>query len=318
MFLSRKIRTALLGTPLALLMSNPSRAQSVVVREDLPAAAVAPAAVTIEQVPDEVAAGGRVLRTKQVDVRGTTEKVLVALIDTGDGQRQIVELGPALNFKYAPVVTGEQIAVRGRRMMIGKLDVLVATHANIAGHKILIERDVPAAAVAVATPAGYPVTEQVLKLEGRIAHLRTSPLRGSREEHLVAEVVNRGGRAIVVDLGSPGALWRADIKQGEWVTIRGQEMNVNNRPALLALEINKNGIPYLINRDLVHDRPADAVEAATTVKPPVVVVPATVTSAVVAPAAVTPATVVAPTTVVTPAAPVVAPAPVVVPPAVVP
>src|SRR6478672_2884140 len=56
---------------------------------------VAPAAV-VAAPPTEVALAGQVLRTKQVDIRGTNEKALVALLDTGDGRRQIVDLGPTL------------------------------------------------------------------------------------------------------------------------------------------------------------------------------------------------------------------------------
>jgi hypothetical protein len=32
-------------------------------------------------------------------------------------------------------------------------------------------------------------------------------------------------------------------------------MKVNNRPVLLALEINKSGVPHLIERNLVHEGP---------------------------------------------------------------
>ena len=64
---------------------------------------------------------------------------------------------------------------------------------------------------------------------------------------------------MVVDLGPPAAIWKADIKQGEWITIQGQEMNVNNRPVFLALELNKNGVPYLIDRQLVREVPATPV-----------------------------------------------------------
>src|SRR5882757_2324172 len=63
---------------------------------------VGPAAV-VAQAPAEIALAGQVLRTKQVDIRGTNEKVLVALLDTGDGQRQIVDLGPTFNFKVTPI-----------------------------------------------------------------------------------------------------------------------------------------------------------------------------------------------------------------------
>jgi len=233
-----------------------------------PAVAAVPA-VVVEPTPLEVAVAGQIIRTKQLDLRGTTGKILVALIDTGDGRRQIVDLGPTVAFKETPVYTGDQIAVRGLQATLGKLDVVLAMQANLSGAEVFIKRAAPTAVVAaVAVPTGYPVTEQVLKLEGRVEHLRNSRLRGSTAEHLIAEMVTRGGRGVIVDMGPPSQLWRADIKQGEWMTIRGQEMNVNNRPVLLALEINKNGIPHLIDRHLVHEAPAAVVEESTPDAPP--------------------------------------------------
>jgi hypothetical protein len=224
---------------------------------------VAPAAV-VAAPPAEVALAGQVLRTKQVDLRGTNEKVLVALVDAGDGQRQIVDLGPTLNYKAAPVYTGDQIAVRGPRVALGKANVLVATEATIGSNAVAIKRVAPAAATttvvtAAAAPSGYVVGEKIFKVDGRIEHLRRARLLGSNVEHIIAEVVTRNARAVVVDLGPPAAIWKADIKQGEWITIQGQQMDVNNRPVFLALEINKNGVPYLIDRQLVREAPATPV-----------------------------------------------------------
>jgi len=223
---------------------------------------VAPAAV-VAAIPGEIALAGQVIRTKQVDIRGTNDKALVALLDTGDGQRQIVDLGPALNFKAAPLYTGDQIAVRGLRMTLGKANVLVATEATVGSNAVAIKRIAPTATTTVvaapAAPSGYVVGEKILKLDGRIEHLRRARLLGSNVEHVIAEIVTRNARAIVVDLGPPAATWKADIKQGEWITIQGQEMNINNRPVLLALEINKSGVPYLIDRQLVREAPATPV-----------------------------------------------------------
>jgi len=223
---------------------------------------VAPAAV-VAVPPTEVALAGQVLRTKQVDIRGTNERALVALLDTGDGRRQIVDLGPTLNYKATPLYTGDQISVRGLPSTLGKVNVLVATQATIGSDTVAIKRVAPAAVTTVvaaaAAPPGYAVGERILKIDGRIEHLRRARLLGSNVEHVIAEVVTRNARAVVVDLGPPTGTWKADIKQGEWITIQGQEMNINNRPVLLAIEINKNGVPYLIDRQLVREAPATAV-----------------------------------------------------------
>jgi hypothetical protein len=270
---------------LVAVASTSARGQATVV-EVAPRVAEAPV-VAAEAIPEEVALAGQVIRTKQVEVRGSSEKILVALVETGDARRQIAELGPTANFKLTPIHTGDQIAVRGVRATLGNHDVLLATQVNVGGESVVIKRVVPAAvAVAQAVPAGYPVTDKIIKIDGRIEHLRTSRLRGTRAEHLIAEVVTRNARAIVVDLGPPSALWRADVRQGEWITIQGQQMDVNNRPVLLALEINKSGVPHLIDRHLVRDQPTDSgavIESAAVVDRAAVVAPAAVGERQIAP-----------------------------------
>src|SRR5262245_52682460 len=79
-----------------------------------PITATAPAAI--------VTIAGNIVRTKQVDVRNTPDKNLVALVEMADGQRQVVELGPALNFKSTPVRSGDSITVHGPRLMVGQVD----------------------------------------------------------------------------------------------------------------------------------------------------------------------------------------------------
>jgi hypothetical protein len=250
-------------------MAPLARGQVAAVRDEIPPPPprVADAAVVVEEYPAEVSLAGQVVRTKQVDVRDSNEKFLVALVDTGDGQRAIVELGPTANFRATPLYTGDQIALRGVRATLGKFHVVLATQVNVGSDFVAIKRVVPpAVSAAVAVPTGYPVAERMVRIDGRIENLRTARLGGSRQEHVIAEVVTRNGRALVVDLGPPSAIWRADVKQGEWITIQGQEMNVRNRPVLLALEINKSGIPHLIDRDLV--RSDAAVVEKTTVPDP--------------------------------------------------
>jgi hypothetical protein len=205
--------------------------------------------------PSEESISGRVLRTKQVDARPSGEKMLVVLLDKGEGERQIVDLGPAISFKHTPIYSGDHLYIRGPRVTLGEADVLLATDVRIAGgESVVIPR-------ARAAGAGYVVSEPMLKLEGRIENLRPVRLRDSRVEHLVAEVVDRTGDAMVVDLGPSAAIWRADLKRGEWITVYGQRMRINDRPVLLAREISKGTALHRIDRDLVR---GDAPVATTT------------------------------------------------------
>jgi hypothetical protein len=195
----------------------------------------------------EASIAGQVLRTKQVDIRGTDTKVLVALLDTGNDRRQIVDLGPTANFRTSPVYTGDQIAVRGHRVMLGNANVLLATEVRVSGDLVTIFRE------GTSRAAGYFVMEPIVRIDGRIENLKNARLRGSRSDHLVGEIVNRNGGAMIVDFGPPTAIWRADLKAGDWITIQGQQMQVNERPVILASEINKNGAPLRIERELIRD-----------------------------------------------------------------
>jgi hypothetical protein len=231
-------------------------------KERVPVVVAPRAEVVSSAAAPELSIVGQILRIKQVDVRPSGDKVIAVLVDAGNGQRQIVDLGPALNWKNTPLHAGDQIAVRGPIVALGDTRVVVASEGRVAGGVIDVVRVAPAATTVevAAAPAGYPVTPEVLKFDARIESLKSVALRGAPEVHTVAEMLNRHGEVIVVDLGPPAALWRADLKPSEWIRVEGQQMSVNNRPVILALQINKNGVPFLIDRN--------PVRAASAVLPP--------------------------------------------------
>jgi hypothetical protein len=227
-------------------------------RERVPVVVAAKTDVESSPVVQEFSLAGQILRTKQVDIRPSGEKMVAVLLDTGDGQRQVVDLGPALNWKYTPLHVGDQITVRGPFVRLGDTRVLVATEARFAGGVVNIARVAPTstAVEVVSAPIDYPITPEVLKFDARIESLKSVALRSVPETHTLAEMLNRRGELIVIDLGRPAALWRADLKQGEWIRVEGQQMGVNNRPVILALQINKNGVPFLIDRNAVREAAA--------------------------------------------------------------
>jgi len=256
------ITASLIGPAVASGQSLPALRN---VPPQTPVRSVVPAIVptrveTIETVVappvSEVSIGGQIARIKQVTVQPVGDKIIALFLDTGNGQQQIVDVGPALNWKSHPLRMGEQITVRGPVVTLGDARVLLATEVYAAGDIFPIARIAATAAPVALAAAGYPVADQIVKIDGRIDALRTVALVGKPGEHLLADVVNRRGEMQVVDLGPPAALWRADLKQNDSIRVEGQQMSINNRPMLLALQINKNGLPYVIDRDVVHQGPA--------------------------------------------------------------
>jgi len=223
--------------------------------------AIVPTAVESVAVPvaapsAEISIGGQIARIKQVEVRPAGDKVIALFVDTGNGQHQIVDVGPALNWRSHTLRVGEQINVRGPVVTLGDARVLLASEVYAGAEIFPITRVAATAAPVAVAAAGYPVADQMVKVDGRIEALRTVALAGKPGEHLLADIVNRRGEMQVVDLGPPAALWRADLKQNDSIRVEGQQMSINNRPMLLALQINKNGLPYMIDRDVVHQGPA--------------------------------------------------------------
>src|SRR5262245_64931130 len=82
-------------------------------RERVPVVVASKTEVVTPAAVQEFSLAGQILRTKQVDVRPAGDKVVAVLVDTGDGQRQVVDLGPALHWKNTPLYVVDPLAVRG-------------------------------------------------------------------------------------------------------------------------------------------------------------------------------------------------------------
>ena len=174
--------------------------------------AIVPTAVESVAVPvaapasAEISIGGQIARIKQVEVRPAGDKVIALFLDTGNGQHQIVDVGPALNWRSHPLRIGEQINVRGPLVTLGDARVLLASEVYAAAEIFPITRVAATAAPVPVAAAGYPVADQIVKTDGRIEALRTVALVGKPGEHLLADIVNQRREIQVVDLGPPAAL----------------------------------------------------------------------------------------------------------------
>src|SRR5690606_2033866 len=83
---------------------------------------------------------GRVIRTKQVDVRGTADRVLIALVETEQGNRQFVDLGKAKSLHNVRVRTGDEIRATGKSKQLGERRVIFADRVTIDGKSAIVDR----------------------------------------------------------------------------------------------------------------------------------------------------------------------------------
>jgi hypothetical protein len=91
-------------------------------------------------IPPAQTISGRILRTKDVEVWNTD--VLVAQLETSNGRRVIVELGPVdeLRENQVRIRKGEPITVRGNFIYIANLPLLIADSLRANGQSTRIDR----------------------------------------------------------------------------------------------------------------------------------------------------------------------------------
>jgi sporulation protein YlmC with PRC-barrel domain len=89
---------------------------------------------------------GRVMRTKQVDIRGTDFTNQVVLLQTEQGRQIVADLGPMTNLRGFRLKPGAEIEVRGQPARIGDQLVLMADQVSAGGKTVSVRRpDQPSA-----------------------------------------------------------------------------------------------------------------------------------------------------------------------------
>ncbi len=79
---------------------------------------------------------GEILRLKNVNVENGRNTHTVALVETEDGQQQIVDLGPSQTFDTFNLNEGDNIDLQGRQMLIGEHLVIWADSLEVEGEQV--------------------------------------------------------------------------------------------------------------------------------------------------------------------------------------
>lgn len=83
---------------------------------------------------------GRVLATKTVQLRGTNQRNLVALVRTPEGMRRLVDLGPRSDARQLQLAAGDQLAVRGPVATVNGRQIVIAEQARSDAASLDIDR----------------------------------------------------------------------------------------------------------------------------------------------------------------------------------
>ena len=86
------------------------------------------------------------------------------------------------------------------------------------------------------------------QISGEIERIKKVDLRGARQEHLAAVLTTERGRRIIADLGPSKDLRDLELRSGDWITVRGPVVRVNDRRVLFAQQIQADGQTIRIKR----------------------------------------------------------------------
>ena len=184
---------------------------------------------------------GRVLRTKQVDLRGGNTKELVALVRIGSGHRYIVDLGETRKLPNVRIHTGDAISVRGPFVKVGKYNVMLARRVGVDGRVANIERR--------PRSQGYRLSNHTREISGRIVNTRRVNLHNSDKQHMLARIRDDRGRLHIVDLGPSDRVRSANLQQDDRATIYGRDIMVDGRNLMLAYRIDTGEQSFRVSRD---------------------------------------------------------------------
>ena len=188
---------------------------------------------------------GQVLSSKSVQVRQQGQNVgknMVVMLETQDGQRVIVDLGPSKNLQDVNIQQGDQISARGQLVRIGDRPVLLAEQVRAQGQNRQVQRQQQA------------MMQQTKQMTGQIKRMKEVHFRGTQQTNQVVLLETQQGRQLAVDLGSTQNLQDLNLQEGAQIQVKGEPVRIGDRIVLLANRLKVNGQTVRISQQQQQQR----------------------------------------------------------------
>lgn len=182
---------------------------------------------------------GRVVELRTLQVQGQQDQQVIATIRTQQGQTVLVDLGSAPNFRdqNIQVQQGDQISLQGYQATHQGQPLIVATQFQTQqGQQVQLDQGQRQAQQVYGIERGQQQMQQGL-ISGRVTDARDVQIEGVSNEHRLVRLQTREGRQVVVDLGPEDQLNDLSVQQGDWLAVRGQIGQINNRPVIFAQQV---------------------------------------------------------------------------------
>ena len=211
---------------------------------------------------------GRVLRSKEVEVRGTDEDIQAVLLETPQG-RLVVDLGPVdeLRERNVQVRRGQQITALGYFEPMGRYAAFIAERLNVNGRNIDVDRtwltglrqlrrdwqELRPGLGGQPRLYGAMSAAQENGSQGRAMHLQQGQASGTvqrteqlivpglRHHVLAALLRTDDGQQVTAILPPEQGNQEISASKGQRMTVQGLECRLHNRPIILAHSVTVNG-----------------------------------------------------------------------------
>jgi hypothetical protein len=218
---------------------------------------------------------GRVLRSKEVEVRGTDEDIQAVLLETPQG-RVVVDLGPVdeLRERNVQVRRGQQITALGYFEPVGRYAAFIAERLNVNGRNIDVDRtwltglrqlrrdwqevrrdwqELRPGFGGQARLYGAIFPAQENRGQGRAMHLQQGQASGTvqrteqlivpglRHHVLAALLRTDDGQQVTAILPPEQGNQEISASKGQRMTVQGLQCQLHNRPIILARSVTVNG-----------------------------------------------------------------------------
>jgi hypothetical protein len=169
---------------------------------------------------------GRVMRAQRIDLPGMQTEMLLAHLQTDDGQQMCALLGPENELQDVRVNKGDQITVRGPQTWVS-------------GHPLILAQQVTGANGQSAQVSMQRSPSQ--RISGEVTKTAWIQLPGMRHEILVTCLKTEQGRKVIAVLGPEDSLGNHEPQRGDEVSLRGDLLNVSGQQVILAQQLTKGG-----------------------------------------------------------------------------
>lgn len=229
---------------------------------------------------DQQSVTGKIQKLYETKIRGSDHQVLLAQIETKNGQHILVDLGPKEQLKDLPLREGNRIWARGDKVSTNRGQVILAQQVGADEESVTVDRrflkkenrpitpqrthaitgwqpyPIESRDETASSEKGYEMDHRDRSITGIVEATRKIKLRDSKQENLLVKIKTEKGRLLYADLGPAKDLDDLNIQKGDRITAMGRDIRVQDKRILMAIFVSADGETVSIDRREQFHRPS--------------------------------------------------------------